>query len=51
MDQHLSTQEHINNLRAFQNYERRLRDAYKRATTPQPQDPQPRGRNRGRVRG
>jgi hypothetical protein len=36
MDQHLKTQDHLNNLRAFQDYERRLRDAYQRATTPEP---------------
>ena len=51
MDQHLSAQDHLNCLRTYENYERRLRDAYKRATTPQPQDQQPRGRDRGRVRG
>ena len=41
MDQHLKTQDHLNNLRAFEDYERRLRDAYQRATTSQPQAPQP----------
>ena len=34
MDQHLKTQQHLNNLRAFQDYERRLRAAYARATSP-----------------
>ena len=37
MDQHLKTQDHLNNLRAFEDYERRLRDAYRRATTPEPE--------------
>ena len=39
MDQHLRTQQHLNNLQAFLDYEQRLRDAYAKC-----QDPQPRRR-------
>ena len=45
MDQHLKTQQHQLELAAFERYERRLRDAYKRATTPQPATLHPSGRN------
>jgi len=51
MDQHLKTQDHLNNLRAFQDYERRLRDAYQRATTPQPSTDEHARRMRSRDRG
>ena len=37
MDQHLKTQQHQLELAAFERYERRLRDAYRRATTPEPE--------------
>ena len=54
MDQHLKTQDHLNNLRAFESYEQRLRAAYKRATTPERSTDEPGRRNsqdlRGRVR-
>ncbi len=35
MDQHLRTQQNQLELAAFESYERRLRDAYRRATTPE----------------
>ena len=54
MDQHLKTQDHLNNLRAFESYEASLRAAYKRATAAERSTDEPRGRNsqdlRGRVR-
>ena len=51
MDQHLASQDHINNLRAFESYERRLRDAYQRATTPEPSTNEHARRLRSRDRG
>ena len=36
MDQHLRTQQHLNNLQAFLDYEQRLRDAYAKSQDPQP---------------
>jgi hypothetical protein len=51
MDQHLSTQQHLNNLRAFESYEQRLRAAYKRATTPERSTDEHARRLRSRDRG
>ena len=38
MDNHYAKQQHLNNLKAFKDYERRLRDLYAKS-----QDPLPRG--------
>ena len=51
MDQHLKTQQNQLELAAFERYERRLRDAYKRATTPQRKAAKSRGRNSSDLRG
>jgi len=51
MDQHLASQDHINNLRAFESYEQRLRAAYKRATTPERSTDEHARRLRSRDRG
>jgi hypothetical protein len=37
MDEHLATQQHLNNLQAFLDYEQRLRDAYAKSQDPQPE--------------
>ena len=44
MDNHYAKQQHLNNLRAFEDYERRLRALYAKST-----DPQPRGRLRANI--
>ncbi len=36
MDNHYAKQQHLNNLRAFEDYERRLRALYAKSTNPQP---------------
>lgn len=44
MDNHYAKQQHLNNLKAFEDYERRLRALYAKST-----DPQPRGRLRANI--
>jgi len=36
MDNHYAKQQHLNNLKAFEDYERRLRALYAKSTNPQP---------------
>ena len=36
MDSHYAKQQHLNNLKAFEDYERRLRNLYAKSTNPQP---------------